>query len=150
MRTASAIKDATNIQSIDLLKAFRGLTSKFESQRYQPMQVHEMNMKICLIKQGRHMSCSTYLITFTKQAEMMESCGGTIGYSTGVAAMNNKVNKTTQKAKEHYLATALLIGYDTTRYGKLPDKLENGFLKGDKVVYLVNNHKTYDLLLNLD
>ena len=69
------------------------ITFKFESQRYQPLQVHEMNGKLANLKQRRYESNSQYLERFTNHVETMEACGATIGFSEAmISAELQKLN----------------------------------------------------------
>ena len=69
-----------NCNSIALLKAIREITFSFESQRYQPLQIHELTMKFAMLKQSRDMTNSQYLEKFSNHVETMNTCGENIIY----------------------------------------------------------------------
>ena len=43
-----------------MLKAIREVTFNFESQRYQPLQTHKLNVKLCNLKQHKYDSNSSH------------------------------------------------------------------------------------------
>ena len=61
-----------------LLKAIREVTYNYQSQKYQALQVHEMNANS---KQGKYQTPSTYLKLFKSQVEVIEEGEGNIGFS---------------------------------------------------------------------
>ena len=147
------IKTLTNYQtmkddcdSLSLLKAIREVTFSFESQKYQPVQIVELNLKLASMKQTRNMTNSQYLEKFTNHLETMEACGATIGYSESMVSNElanmspptDIVNAPAQQykdacdaAKEKYLAAAFLMGADETRYGAMMETLQKDFLSRD-------------------
>jgi len=71
----------SSCNSIELINTIREISFNFESQKYQPVQVHEMIHKLCHTKQSRYVTTSSHLENLTTQVELMEACGGTVGYS---------------------------------------------------------------------
>ena len=97
---------------------------------------------------------------FKNNADALEYAGGTLGWEPGLidakleamgvkpdAAMDAQLTAVEAAAKEHLLASGLLIGSDCTCYRKLLEDLENDFTQGQDN-YPVNLQQAYSLLVH--
>ena len=136
LKTQSSFElERDTCDSIKLIKMIREITFSFESQRYQPLQIHEINKKFCNMKQTRFMDTSSYLEKFQHLVKMIEECGGVLGYGSQAisaelpygetldSATEEMVEDAMSLAKDKYLAAAFLYGSDINRYGTLQERL---------------------------
>ena len=115
------------------------------------------------LRQSPNQTTSDYLERFKDQVDLIDECGGTIGFSQSMITSNlQKMNppvdaitstpeqyeKAVEAAKQQYLAVAFLSGADHRRYGKMRQILENDYLRGDAESYPQDLTKAYELLLN--
>lgn len=71
-----------NYDPASLIQIIIEATFHVESQMYQILQIHGMNMKLCSIRQTRFIVTSKYLVKFQHQVNIIDECGGTTDTST--------------------------------------------------------------------
>ena len=65
--------------AIELLRMIRDITFNFQSQKYEPLSIHESIRWFYLQCQDRYMICQAYLKQFMNSKDVIEHCGGVIG-----------------------------------------------------------------------
>jgi hypothetical protein len=146
--------------SISLLENIRAVMFHFQSQRYNPLALHEAKHRFYLYSQDRQMSCQAYHEAFKNNVEVIEYCGGVLGTDTALvdseldAAGTTRATATAVElqdaenaARERVLACAFLVGSDRTRYGKLLEDLENSYTQGSNN-YPATLQSAYSLLVH--
>jgi hypothetical protein len=122
---------------IELLKAIKNITHNFQSQKYLPHAIHEAKWRIYMFSQGK-MSTIEYYEQFLSLVSVLDAIKASFGHDSGIEAMvaaehNKSVedlnNKDRQEARDMYLATAFILGWDQGQYGKLVENMENDYLQ---------------------
>jgi hypothetical protein len=151
---------STQGDSIGLLKAIKSLVYNFQSQKYLPHSLHLAAQQFYSCKQSKRMTTQSYIKEFQSRIDVIKESGGSIGYSPEMVKRLCKERKTPLKdmdkaatlaiqreAEERYLAIAILIGADRSRFGTLLKDLQNDYLqKRDN--YPKTMTESYNLLTN--
>ena len=72
--------------AIKLLRMIRDIAFNFQSQKYEPLSIHESICWFYIQHQDRHMTCQAYLEQFTNSKDVFEHCGRVIGTHPGLVA----------------------------------------------------------------
>jgi hypothetical protein len=133
---------STSADSVALLKGIRAEMTGFRNKQYLSHSLHQIMRDFYNLTQGKQRSNQEYYDEFNSMVETAEESGATIGnHPGGVAEIltliaNDSDNPTdaehtaaTQAATQRYLAVALLLGADKTRYGTLIEEIENEVLR---------------------
>ena len=62
--------------AIELLRMIRDIAFNLQSQKYEPLSIHESIHQFYLQHQDRHMTCQACLKQFTNSKDVIEHCGG--------------------------------------------------------------------------
>jgi allophanate hydrolase subunit 1 len=119
-----SFNDAVDV--VDLIKAIKGLTYQFESQRYHSQALHKA---IRRFYQTKDMLNAMFLENFQTLVSVVEDYGGTIGTDPKGAkaelikeginvdnASDASTRKAMETAKNRYLTMAMLTAADIARY----------------------------------
>lgn len=165
MRNALAGHDSfeeadASLDGLSLLRLIKGLVYQFHSQKYLPHTIHEATRRLMAFQQPRTMTVATYLEQFQNLVDVIQHTGGTIGFHNGIIAEVAKAenvefeNATEAQVtsfqvtgRERYLATAFFLNSDRSRFGRLIEDTENGFLKTHSG-YPETVNDAYNLLVN--
>lgn len=165
LRTALASQDSfeeidSSLNGLMLLQLIKSLVYQFHSQKYLGHSIHESIRRLAMLQQPRTMTVNTYLEHFQNLVEVIEHTGGTIGYHNGMIAEVAKENNVTfenvtpaqllifrEKAKERFLAVSFLLNADRSRFGRLIEDTENGYLR-TRNSYPETVTEAYNLLVN--
>jgi hypothetical protein len=79
---------SNNGDSIALLKAIKALVYNFQSQKYQPLAVHDGMKRFYMIKQDKVSTCQAYLEKFQNCVDVLEHCGASVGHIPGLTNMH--------------------------------------------------------------
>jgi hypothetical protein len=133
----------TEGDSIGLLIAIKALFYNYQSQKYQPLALHENMRRFYMIYQDHTMTCQAYMEKFQNTVDVLDHCGVAAGNMPGLVHMmleeeninsdlatKDKIATALQEAQERYLTVAFLIGADRARYGKLLENMENDYAQG--------------------
>jgi hypothetical protein len=136
--TASVARDG-----IELLAVIKSICFNFQDQKYVPQSIYESKKRWYKIEQGRGEPLTQYYERYQNNVEVIEQCGGTVGYEEGVQATVYKdegVSPTTtdageiksvlDKTKERMLATGFIMGADEARYKSMILEFENSYTMG--------------------
>ena len=164
------MKSAINFDNFDedrdcltLLKEIKGVSYKFEAQRYPPLALYEAKATFFRYVQHRSLSNTDYLDKFKALYEIIEHYGGNIGDDPMLvrdeARRQNVLHHATLNkgdteyivniplARNRFLAYAFLQGADKSRFGDLLLELENQHTCGsDRFPSDITN--AYNLLVN--
>ena len=128
-----------------LLEAIKTIIYKFDDQKYLTLSLHHSKITFYAFRQG-NLSNPDYLDRFMNLVDMAESYDATLYdqavfnitqdftvYSTTAEADiqddERKIIETA--AREIYLSCAFVVSSDLKRYGRLTEKLENDYTKGN-------------------
>jgi hypothetical protein len=157
-----ATKDFKTLSStadgLGLLRSIKDLVYNFQSQKYLPQALHESTLRFYFCRQGKHMTTQAYLEMFQNTVDVIEHSGGMIGNHPGIVKMIMKKKGLTTmtederddievEAQEMYLAAALLMNADRTRYASFIQDLENDYLQGQDN-YPKTVEQAYNVLTN--
>jgi hypothetical protein len=143
-----------------LIKAIKGITYKFEESNYYMEALHDSNIRLFMLRQGKDMTNNKFLELFQTHVAVVEQFGGeicrdpivlekeleTMGVEANVAT-EKELRNARKIGKDKYLAMALIQGADRGRYSHLMDDLKNQFTMGHNN-YPRNITAAYNLLLN--
>jgi hypothetical protein len=126
---------------LDLLKEIKGVSYKFEAQRYPPLALYEAKSAFFRFQQHKALSNTDYLDKFKALYEVIEHFGGMIGHDPMLIKDEARRNGTSNHAnltetdteyinnipaaRQRFLAYAFIQGADKTRFGDLLLELEN-------------------------
>ena len=137
-----------------ILKEIKGITYRFEGQRYIYLSLDDASTSYYAYTQGAKDSISSYLEHFRSLVEVLEHYGGAIGEDPGLldatAAVSSNTEDTTERlkiARDRTLALAFLKQADRRRFGTLWADIENQFSRGNDQ-YPINLTAAYSLLVN--
>jgi hypothetical protein len=135
---ASAARDG-----IELLSIIKSICFNFQDQKYVPQSIYKSKKRWYKIEQGRSEPLTQYYERYQNNVEVIEQCGGTVGYEEGVRSMvctDKGISQTTtdagqvktvlEKTKERMLATGFIMGADETRYKSMILEFENSYTMG--------------------
>jgi hypothetical protein len=152
--------------SLALLKGIRAEMTGFRNKQYLPHSLHQIMRDFYNLAQGKQRSNQEYYDEFNSLVETAEESGATIGnHPGGVTEILTLIADDTdsptdaeqaaavQAATQRYLAVALLLGADRTRYGTLIEEIENEFLRNKGNTSTAGTYPTtvseaYDYLCN--
>ena len=130
------------MDGISLLKAIKSIVYNFQDQKYLAHSIHDAKHQFCLLSQGKQ-TTQAYLEQFQNVVDMIEHCGGSIGFEPGLheeilskkgiprqVATTKQKDQVAKEARERYLGTAFLCGSDRAQYGGLLEKIKNDFVQG--------------------
>jgi len=154
---------ARDYDVIRLIKAIKRVTFGFDGWAYIPAALHNAKKYFYLMRQDKSMTDYDYLERFRNQVSVIEEYGGSlIGHDsvlvidqlkemdpglTPQTADAKQMEEATEKAKEKYLACALLNSSDQIRHGKLLNDLSNDYARGsDNYPATIND--AFHLMLN--
>jgi hypothetical protein len=133
---------STKGDSVGLLKAIKSLVYNFRSQKYLPHSLHLAAQQFYNCKQSKRMTTQAYIEEFQSRVDVIKESGGSIGHSpemvkrlckqkgTPMKDMDKAATLAIQKeSKERYLAVAIMIGADRSRFGTLLEDLQNDYLQ---------------------
>jgi hypothetical protein len=136
--TASVARDG-----IELLSIIKSICFNFQDQKYVPQSIYESKKRWYKIEQGRSEPLTQYYERYQNNVEVIEQCGGTVGYEEGVKSMvctEEGISETTtdvgelklvlNKTKERMLATGFIMGADEARYKSMILEFENSYTMG--------------------
>jgi hypothetical protein len=145
---------------VPLIKAIKGLTYQFEGQRYHSQALDNATSRFYKFYQSRDMSNAIFLESFQTLTSVVDDFGGQIGVDPSGAnneltaegidpdsASDEHKKDATTKAKNRYLAMAMLSATDFTRYSRLLEDLNNDYTKGNDN-YPRNITEAYNLIIN--
>ena len=128
-------------ECLNLLQEIKGVSYKFEAQRYPPLALYEAKAAFFRYNQHKTLSNTEYLDKFKALYEVIEHFGGIIGQDPMLirdearragAAHHATLNENdteyitnTVPARERFLAYAFIQGADKSRFGDLLLELEN-------------------------
>jgi hypothetical protein len=108
---------------IKLLTIIKSICFNFQDQKYVPQSIYESKKRWYKIKQGRGEPLTQYYKHYQNNVEVIEQCGGTVGYEEGVRSMvctdagisqtttnAGEVKSVLDKTKEQMLATGFIMG----------------------------------------
>jgi hypothetical protein len=137
-----------------ILKEIKGITYRFEGQRYIYLSLDDARTTYYAYTQGAEDSISSYLEHFRSLVEVLEHYGGAIGEDPGlldataaVLANADDATKRLKIARDRTLALAFLKRADRRRFGTLWADLKNQFSRGNNQ-YPTNLTAAYSLLVN--
>jgi len=137
-----------------ILKEIKGITYRFEGQRYIYLSLDDARTSYYAYTQGAEDSISSYLEHFCSLVEVLEHYGGAIGEDPGLldatAAVSSDTDDATKRlkiARDHTLALAFLKRANRCCFGTLWADLENQFSQGNDQ-YPINLTAVYSLLVN--
>ena len=137
-----------------ILKEIKGITYRFEGQRYIYLSLDDARTSYYAYTQGTEDSISSYLEHFRSLVEVLEHYGGAIGEDPGLldatAAVSSDTDGTTKRlkiARDRTLALAFLKRANRRRFGALWADLVNQFSLGNDQ-YPINLTAAYSLLVN--
>jgi len=137
-----------------ILKEIKGITYRFEGQRYIYLSLDNARTSYYAYTQGAEDSVSSYLEHFRSLVEVLEHYGGAIGEDPGLldatAAVSSNTEDTTERlkiARDRTLALAFLKQADRRRFGTLWADIENQFSRGNDQ-YPIDLTAAYSLLVN--
>jgi len=137
-----------------ILKEIKGITYRFEGQRYIYLSLDDARTTYYAYTQGAKDSISSYLEHFCSLVEVLEHYGGAIGKDPGLldatAAVSADADDATKRlkiARDRTLALAFLKRADCCCFGTLWADLENQFSQGNDQ-YPTNLTAAYSLLVN--
>jgi len=121
-----------------ILKEIKGITYRFEGQRYIYLSLDNARTSYYAYTQGAKDSISSYLEHFRSLVEVLEHYGGAIGEDPGLldatAAVSTDADDATKRLKiahDRSLALAFLKRADCCCFGTLWADLENQFSRGN-------------------
>jgi hypothetical protein len=148
------------VDVVALIKAIKGLTYQFESQRYHSQALHKAIRRFYRFYQTKDMSNAMFLENFQTLVTVVEDYGGTIGTDPkGAKAelikeginVDNASDASKRKAMEttmnRYLAMAMLTAADVAQYSRLLEYLDNDYTKGNDN-YPRTVTESYNLIIN--
>ena len=137
-----------------ILKEIKGITYRFEGQRYIYLSLDNARTTYYAYNQGAKYSISSYLELFRSLVEVVEHYGGAIGEdpglldaTTAVSADADNATKRLKIARDRSLALAFLKPADRCCVGTLWADLENQFSRGNNQ-YPTDLTAAYSLLVN--
>jgi hypothetical protein len=77
---ARYMKMKSEYETVELSKSIKDCVSKFLDQKYAPLSLHEAMRKFYTSQQDKNSSAQDYYQKFKNQLEVVEHCGGSIGY----------------------------------------------------------------------
>jgi hypothetical protein len=153
---------------VKLLKAIKGLTFRFDSEKEYEMSLVEAIDKLYQMYQPKDMSNTQFLDKFNNLVDVIEHYGGSVGvhnkitegilakHTGGVydsvnwklAYTDDQVCQATKAGKEKILARMFLNRVDCTRYGSMLVKLHNDYVTGRRNVYPNDRTSAFALINN--
>jgi len=137
-----------------ILKEIKGITYRFEGQRYIYLSLDNARTSYYTYTQGAEDSISSYLEHFRSLVEVLEHYGDAIGEDPGLldatAAVSSDTDDATKRlkiARDCTLALAFLKRADCRRFGTLRADLENEFSRRNDQ-YPINLTAAFSLLVN--
>jgi hypothetical protein len=137
-----------------ILKEIKGITYRFEGQRYIYLSLDNARTSYYAYTQGAEDSISSYLEHFRSLVEVLEHYGGAIGEDPGLLDATTAVSSNTdiatkrlKIARDRTLTLAFLKQADRRCFGTLGASLENQFSRGNDQ-YCINLTAAYNLLVN--
>jgi len=137
-----------------ILKELKGITYRFEGQRYIYLSLDDARTTYYAYTQGAKDSISSYVEHFCSLVEVLEHYGGAIGEDPGllnatavVWANADDATKRLKIARDRTLALAFLKRADHRCFGTLWADLENQFSRGNNQ-YPTGLTAAYSLLVN--
>jgi hypothetical protein len=128
---------------LELIMAIKDLIFKFQSQKFLPQALHKSARRFYSCRQGKQMTTQAYLELFQNTVDVIQHSGGAIGNHPGIvdmimsrrgltAALTSDAEKAevANEAQDEYLAVAILLHADRTRYSSMLQDYENDFLQG--------------------
>jgi hypothetical protein len=154
------MKMKSEYETVELLKRIKDCIFKFSDQKYAPHSLCEAMRKFYTSQQDKNSSAQDYYQKFKNQLEVVEHCGGSIGYHdlivddllqeqelTRSNANETQLEEVKTRAKEEYLACAFLHSADRKCYGKLIEDLENDYIQKNNK-YPKTLVEAYNLLIH--
>jgi hypothetical protein len=148
---------------LTLIQAIKGVSYKFEAQRYPPLALFEAKLAFYRYQQHRTLSNADYLERFKALYTVIFHYGGSIGEDPMLvrdeARRDNVRDHATLKptdaayiarvpaSRNRFLAFAFLQGSDKSRFGELVIELENQHTYGNDN-FPPNLTMAYNLLIN--
>ena len=170
-RMKNKLKACTNWETLStkqdvlgLLNEIKGVTFRFEDQKYHILSIHNAKAAFYSFRQLQ-LSNAEYHQRFNNLVDIATSLGGNLHDDAVVAIVSKDLHDMDEPrhssltaeqienvqivARERYLAVALIAQADRRRFGKLQDDLENAFTMGnnnypktiDKAFGLLNDFK---------
>jgi Zinc knuckle len=121
---------------IALHKIIKGINYNFQSQKHVPVSLHEAKKRFYGCYQAIYQSIQA---TFQNNVDVIAHIGCSIGldpamFTYAAEELGKEVSELSEqdkeKARNQYIATALILGADRSRFGKLIDKMQNDYLQG--------------------
>ena len=148
---------------LELIQAIKGVSYKFEAQRYPPLALFEAKLAFYRYQQHRTLSNSDYLERFKALYTIIEHYGGSIGedpmlvkdearrdnilHYASLTINDSEYILRVPLARDRFLAYVFLQGSDKARFGELLVELENQHTYGNDQ-FPVNLTMAYNLLIN--
>ena len=130
-----------------LLMSIKGISYKFEAQRYPPLALFDAKAAFYRYQQHKTLSNSDYLEKFKALYTIIEHYGGSIGedpmlikdearrdnimHYNDLTITDNEYIQRVRPARDRYLAYAFIHGSDKSRYAELMIELENQHTYGN-------------------
>ena len=148
---------------LSLIQAIKGVSYKFEAQRYPPLALFEAKLAFYRYQQHHTLSNADYLERFKALYTIIVHYGGSIGedpmlikdearrdkiaHYTTLNANDAEYIMRVPAARDRFLAYVFLQGSDKTRFGELVVELENQHTYGNDN-FPSNLTMAYNLLVN--
>jgi hypothetical protein len=157
-----------NKNTLELLKAIKGLAFKFDGEKELGMSLVEAMDKFYRFYQSKEMPNAQYLEKFNNIVDVIEHYGGTVAVHRKMTEnylalltggvydpinwrnvySDEQIAEATEKGKENILAKMFLVRADKGRYGGMLAKLQNDYITGRVNVYPVDRIAAFSLLNN--
>jgi hypothetical protein len=132
-----------NFNLLNLIKAIKGITYKFEENSYYMEALHDSKIRLFMLQQGQDMTNDKFLELFQTHVAVVNKIGREIyrdpivlrkelemlGVESRVATEKELWNAR-KIGKDKYLEMTLIRGADRGRYSHLADDLKNQFTMG--------------------
>jgi hypothetical protein len=119
---------------VELLKSIQTVMFSYQGQQNKTHTLIDAQKRLMSMHQDQSMSPQLYLEKFKVMVQVVEHCGGQIGFNKQIVADKVKKGDTeimaTAEVKDAYLGILFLLGADRLRYGKMLDELEDAHSQG--------------------
>ena len=125
---------------LELLQAIQGLMFNVQEQKYKILSVHLAKCQFYLFKQEKNVTVANYFEQYNNLLKVLEGCGTNLGDDNGImekvlesqginpdATTAGEEELAEELGEEWYFALTYLMGSNQTRFGHLPEDLENEY-----------------------
>ena len=150
-----------DMNGLDLILQVKKIAFQFESSQYDVHALIDAERRFGNFFQGKDLDTQDYYRTFQNHVQVIEHCGGTLGYHKGplqIAAKKeyrrdycdlnaDEQEEISSAYRDRYLACLFLVKSDRTRFGDLLRDLQNQHTQGHNV-YPRTLNSAYSMLTN--